>query len=449
MSASAHDRLLALDQRHLWHPFTQMQLWPGDDPLIIAAAEGNYLIDDLGRRYLDGVSSLWVNVHGHRKREIDEAIAAQLARVAHSTLLGLASVPAIELAAKLVAIAPAGLTRVFYSDSGSTSVEVALKMAFQYWRQKGRPEKKVFAALREAYHGDTVGAVSAGGIELFHQVFRELLFQVERLPTPYAYRWEGEGDCGEACLRAAEELLQRRGKELAALIIEPLMQGAAGMIAQPPGFLSQLARLCKRYDVLLICDEVATGFGRTGTMFAVEQEDVRPDFLCIAKGLTGGYLPLAATLTTDGVYQAFLGTIEEKRAFFHGHTYTGNPLACAAALANLELFEREHTLERIRPVIAILAAKLEEIAALAHVGDIRRRGLMVGIELVLDRRTKQEYPYGQRVGHRVCMAVRKRGILLRPLGNVVVIMPPLSLTSSEAEWLGNAVRDSIQEATCP
>jgi adenosylmethionine-8-amino-7-oxononanoate aminotransferase len=449
MSDSAHERLLALDQRHLWHPFTQMQLWPGDDPLIIAAAEGNYLIDDLGRRYLDGVSSLWVNVHGHRKREIDEAIAAQLGRVAHSTLLGLASVPAIELAAKLVAIAPARLTRVFYSDSGSTSVEVALKMAFQYWRQKGRPEKKVFAALREAYHGDTVGAVSAGGIELFHQLFRELLFQVERLPTPYAYRWEGEGDCREACLRAAEELFQRRGKELAALIIEPLMQGAAGMIAQPPGFLSQLAKLCKRHEVLLICDEVATGFGRTGTMFAVEQEDVRPDFLCIAKGLSGGYLPLAATLTTDAVYQAFLGTVEEKRAFFHGHTYTGNPLACAAALANLELFEREHTLERIRPVIATLAAKLEEIAALAHVGDIRRRGLMVGIELVLDRRTKQEYPYGQRVGHRVCMAARRRGILLRPLGNVVVIMPPLSLTSSEAEWLGNAVRDSIQETTCP
>ncbi|HXN41901.1 MAG TPA: adenosylmethionine--8-amino-7-oxononanoate transaminase [Myxococcaceae bacterium] len=448
MSASAHDRLLALDQRHLWHPFTQMQLWPVDDPLIIAAAEGNYLIDDLGRRYLDGVSSLWVNVHGHRKREIDEAIAGQLGRVAHSTLLGLASIPAIELAAKLAAIAPPGLTRVFYSDSGSTSVEVALKMAFQYWRQKDRPEKRVFAALREAYHGDTLGAVSAGGIELFHQLFHELLFQVERLPTPDAYHWEGEGDCHQACLRAAEELFQRRGKELAALIIEPLMQGASGMIAQPPGFLSQLGRLCKRHEVLLICDEVATGFGRTGTMFAVEQEDVRPDFLCIAKGLTGGYLPLAATLTTDAVYQAFLGTVEEKRAFFHGHTYTGNPLACAAALANLELFEREHTLERIRPVIATLAAKLEEIAALAHVGDIRQRGLMVGIELVLDRRTKQAYPYGQRVGHRACMAVRRRGILLRPLGNVVVMMPPLSLTCSEAEWLGSAVRDAIQEATC-
>jgi len=439
--------LLEQDLRHLWHPFTQQQAWPDDDPLIIERAEGSSLIDDLGRRYLDGVSSLWVTVHGHRKREIDEAVRAQLDRVAHSTLLGLSSVPAVELAAKLVAIAPAGLTRVFYSDSGSTSVEIAVKMAYQYWRQKGRPEKRRFAALQEAYHGDTVGSVSVGGIDLFHATFRDLLFEVDRIPTPYEYRWPGPGECLEQCVRAAAELLERRGKEIAGLVVEPLVQGAAGMLVQPRGYLSRLAELCRRHEVLLICDEVATGFGRTGTMFAVEQEGVRPDLMCVAKGLTGGYLPLAATLATEEIYSAFLGSVAEKRTFFHGHTYTGNPLACAAALANLELFERERTLERMRPAMDALADELAKVAELSHVGEVRRRGMMVGVELVKDRRTKEEYAYGDRVGHRVCLAMRKRGVILRPLGNVVVLMPPLSLAVEEARHLGSAVREAIAEVT--
>ncbi len=447
MSAESHRRLLELDRRHVWHPFTQMQAWPDDHPLIIESAEGNYLIDNQGNRYLDGVSSLWVLVHGHRKRRIDEAVRAQLGKVAHSTLLGLASVPSIELAAKLVQVAPRGLTRVFYSDSGSTSVEIALKMAYQYWRQRDRPEKRKFAALAEAYHGDTIGSVSVGGIELFHDIFRGLLFGVERIPTPYVYRWEGEGDCGQACLASAEALFARKGRELAALVIEPLVQGAAGMIVQPPGFLARLAALCREHEVLLICDEVATGFGRTGTMFAVEQEGVTPDLMCLAKGLTGGYLPLAATLTTEEIYSAFLGTVAEKRTFFHGHTYTGNPLACAAALANLELFEQERTLERMQPVMKALAQKLERIAQLQHVGEVRRRGLMIGIELVRDRSTKAEFAYGDRMGHRVCLAARRRGIILRPLGNVIVLMPPLSLTLGEARMLGDAVHDSIAEVT--
>jgi adenosylmethionine-8-amino-7-oxononanoate aminotransferase len=447
LSAENHRRLLELDRRHVWHPFTQMQTWPEDEPLVIERAEGNYLIDDQNNRYFDGVSSLWVLLHGHRKRAIDEAVRAQLDKVAHSTLLGLASVPSIELAAKLVEIAPAGLTRVFYSDSGSSSVEIALKMAYQYWRQRGRPEKRKFVALDEAYHGDTIGSVSVGGIQLFHDIFRGLLFEVERIPTPYAYRWQGEGDCGRACLRAAEALFAREGRELAALVIEPLIQGAAGMIAQPAGFLASLAALCREHDVLLICDEVATGFGRTGTMFAVEQEGVMPDLICVAKGLTGGYLPLAATLTTEDVYSAFLGPVAEKRTFFHGHTYTGNPLACAAALANLELFEQEQTLQRMKPAIEVLAEKLERIAGLDHVGDVRRRGLMIGIELVRVRATKEEYPYSERIGHRVCLAARRRGIILRPLGNVIVLMPPLSITLAEARMLGDAVRDSICEVT--
>ncbi len=447
MNRTRHEALLELDRRHVWHPFTQMQSWPDDAPLLIERAEGNELIDSLGDRYLDGVSSLWVTVHGHRRKELDDAVRAQLDRVAHTTLLGLASVPSVELAAKLVSIAPPGLTRVFYSDSGSTSVEIAVKMAFQYWQLRGRPRKRRFVALQDGYHGDTLGSVSVGGVELFHAIFRPLLFDVERLPTPYSYRWAGPGDCAEACLAAAERVFTEQGEELAALVIEPLVQGAAGMITQPPGFLAALAKLCKRHDVLLICDEVATGFGRTGTMFAVEQEDVRPDLMCVAKGLTGGYLPLAATLATEDIYSAFLGDVAEKKTFFHGHTYTGNPLACAAALANLELFEKERTLERMRPAVHALAAELEGIAGLRHVGEVRRRGMMVGIELVRDRATKEEYAWAERMGHRVCMAVRGRGILLRPLGNVVVLMPPLSLTVPEARRLGRATREAIVEVT--
>jgi adenosylmethionine-8-amino-7-oxononanoate transaminase len=435
-----HRRLLDLDQRHVWHPFTQMSVWPDDDPLIIERAEGNDLIDDLGRRFFDGVSSLWVTVHGHRKKKIDDAIRAQLDRVAHSTLLGLASVPSIELAQKLVSIAPEGLTRVFYSDSGSTAVEVALKIAYQYQRQRGRPEKSRFVALSEAYHGDTIGSVSVGGIDLFHATFGGLLFDVDRIPSP-------NGRSLEDALEPLRTLLEERGKEIAALVIEPLIQGAAGMLVQPQGWLAGASALCKAHDVLLIADEVATGFGRTGTMFAVEHEGVRPDLMCIAKGLTGGYLPLAATLATDEIFSAFLGTVADKKTFFHGHTYTGNPLACAAAIANLALFEEEKTLERMKPVVRKLEVALSRIAELPHVLEVRQRGLMVGIELAADQRRRIEYAYGDRMGHRVCLRARKHGILLRPLGNVVVLMPPLSTTEDEAERLGSAVHAAIREVT--
>ncbi|MGZ6098662.1 MAG: adenosylmethionine--8-amino-7-oxononanoate transaminase, partial [Myxococcaceae bacterium] len=397
--------------------------------------------------YLDGVSSLWCNVHGHGKREIDDAVRAQLDRVAHSTLLGLASVPSIELAEALVSVAPQGLTRVFYSDSGSTAVEVALKMAYQYWQQRGRPDKTRFAALSEAYHGDTVGSVSVGGMGLFHGVFRGLLFDVERLPSPSPYHWTGGGDPLTGALEAAERLLAEKGSTLAAVVLEPLVQGAAGMWMHPPGYLKAMAELCRAHDVLLVCDEVATGFGRTGTLFAVEQEGVRPDFLCVAKGLSGGYLPLAATLTTERVYQAFLGEFASARTFFHGHTFTGNPLACAAALASLRLFVTERVLDRVRRTAEVLRPKLAAIAELEHVGDVRQRGLMIGIELVRDRRTRQPYDYAERIGHRVCLALRRRGILLRPLGPVVVMMPPLSLGEDEAVRLGDAVREAIIEVT--
>ena len=411
------------DRRYVWHPFTQMRDWSAAEPLIIAAAEGNELIDVYGRRYLDGVSSLWVNVHGHRRKEIDDAIRAQLDRVAHSTLLGLGNVPSIELAERLVRIAPPGLTRVFYSDSGSTAAEIALKIAFQYQKQRGRREKSKFLALTEAYHGDTVGAVSVGGIDLFHEIFHPLLFHVLRVAP---------------AIDALEAMLAIHAHELAALIVEPLVQGAAGMLVQPPGFLRAASELCRKHDVLLICDEVATGFGRTGTMFACEQEDVAPDLLCLAKGISGGYLPLAATLATDEIYSAFLGENERKLTFFHGHTYTGNPLACAA-IASLDLFERDRVLEKLQPKIARLHARLDaQLQPLRPVVAIRRRGFMIGVEL-------GPYRFEDAIGARVCLDLRRRGVLLRPLGPVVVMMPPLSITDDEIDRLVDATRASIVE----
>lgn len=434
--------LLADDLAHVWHPFTQMQVWPDDSPIVIERAEGNWLIDTDGKRYLDAISSLWVTVHGHRRIELDVAVKAQLDQVAHSTLLGLASVPSIALAKKLVSVAPEGLTRVFYSDSGSTAVEVAVKMAYQYWQLAGRPQKQRFVALAEAYHGDTIGSVSVGGMDLFHERFRHLLFPVERIPTPHAYRWAGTDVLNES-LAAAETLLREKHESIAGLVVEPLVQGAAGMLMQPKGYLKGLEALCRKYDVLLICDEVATGFGRTGTLFAVEQEDVRPDFLCLAKGLTGGYLPLAATLATDRVYQAFLGSFGEAKTFFHGHTYTGNPLACAAALASLELFETDRTLERLGPVMDELQRGLDRLSAHRHVGDVRRRGAMVGIELVKDRTTKEPFAFDERIGFKVCLEARKHGVWLRPLGNVIVLMPPLSLTVEEARLAMSAIERAL------
>ncbi|MFT3714360.1 MAG: adenosylmethionine--8-amino-7-oxononanoate transaminase, partial [Archangium sp.] len=328
--------LLKLDAAHVWHPFTQMQGWLEDQPLIIERSEGNWLIDTDGRKWLDGISSLWVTVHGHRRAELDDAVRSQLNKVAHTTLLGMASVPSIELAARLAALT--GLPRVFYSDSGSTSVEIAVKMAYQFWQLTGRTTKKRFVALKEAYHGDTIGSVSVGGMDLFHERFRDLLFPVERV--------------GVESLAEIEKLFAQKHEELAGFVVEPLIQGAAGMLLQPDGWLKGVESLCRKYDVLLICDEVATGFGRTGKMFAVEHDGVKPDLMCVAKGLTGGYLPLAATLASDRIYRAFLGRFDEAKTFFHGHTYTGNPLACAVALANLELFEREQTLQKMKPVEA-------------------------------------------------------------------------------------------------
>ena len=426
--AESQAQLVHDDRTCLWHPFTQQQGWVEEEPVIVERAEGSTLIDTAGRRYVDGVSSLWCNVHGHHHPGIDAAVRTQLDQVAHSTMLGLTHPGAIRLARRLVDLAPEGLTRVFYSDSGSTATEIGLKMAFQYWRQRGEEgaRRTRFISLRHAYHGDTIGSVSVGGIDLFHSTYRPLLFDCLKAEP---------GDVGDMA-----RLFGEHPGEIAAVIMEPLVQGAAGMLVHPPGYLSAVRELCDEQGALLICDEVATGFGRTGRMFACEHEHVAPDVLCVAKGLTGGYLPLAATLATEAIYEGFLGAFEEFRTFFHGHTYTGNPLACAAALASLDVFEEERTLERLGPKIELLEQLLEPIAARSTVAEVRRCGTMTGIQLA-------DFPVELRMGHRVTLEARRRGAIIRPLGDTVVLMPPLSISERDLKRLVTITGVAIDEAT--
>jgi adenosylmethionine-8-amino-7-oxononanoate aminotransferase len=419
--------LAQLDHDHLWHPFTQQRGWVEEEPLMIERAEGSTLIDGEGQRYIDGVSSLWCNVHGHRHPGIDAAVAEQLERVAHSTMLGLSHPGAAELAGRLVELAPPGLARVFYSESGSTAVEIALKMAFQYQRQRGgqHARRTSFVHLRDSYHGDTIGSVSVGGIDAFHAAYGPLLFGTHAAEP---------GDAADL-----ERVLAAHEEDVAAVIVEPLVQGAAGMLLHPPGYLRAVRELCDRFGLLLICDEVATGFGRTGTMFACEREGVSPDLLCLAKGLTGGYLPLAATLATERIYEGFLGSPADQRTFFHGHTYTGNPLACAAALASLDAFKEERTLERLAPKIELLSELLEGVAAMPEVAEVRCCGVMVGIDL-------GEHDPELRLGHRVTLEARSRGAVIRPLGDVVVLMPPLLISEEELRRLVEITTESIRAA---
>lgn len=440
-----HDDLRQWDRQFVWHAFTQMAEY---ESLILERGEGCWLVDIDGHRYLDGVSSLWCNIHGHRHPRLDAAIRQQLDRVAHVTSLGASNPTTIRLARRLVELAPAGLQHVFFSDDGATAVEAALKMAFQYWRQREdpRPEKTCYLALGEAYHGDTLGSVSVGGVERFHAMFEPLLFEVLRVPAPDMYRLP-EGVTRDTALayhlEQLEKVLAAEHRRIAAMIVEPLVQAAAGMIVHPPGYLRGVRELTRRYDVLLIADEVAVGMGRTGRLFACEHEDVAPDLLCIAKGLTGGYLPLAATLASAEVYRAFLGRYDESRTFYHGHTYGGNPLGAAVALATLEVFEEERTLEGLKPKIARLGEHLARLAEHPHVGDVRQCGLIGAIELVRERATKAPYPWAERRGYRVCDVARSHGVLLRPLGNVLVIMPPLAISREQLDQIVAAVEAGI------
>lgn len=451
------EQLSQWDREHYWHAFTQMAEY---EPFMIERAEGVFLFDTNGRAYIDGVSSLWCNVHGHNHPRINAAISEQLGKVAHVTSLGMANPTTVRLARRLAesthelhvndatAASAETLDKVFFSSDGACAIEVALKLAFQYWRQCDAPQpgRNLFLAVGNAYHGDTLGGVSVGGVSRFHAMFDPLLFDVVRGPCPDSYRLpEGiaAGSATEYYLNEYRLLLERFGERIAALIVEPLVQGAAGMVMHPPGFLRGLRALTRQYGVLMIADEVAVGMGRTGSLWACGQESVQPDFLCTGKGLTGGYLPMAATLTTSRVWNAFLGRYEDSRSFFHGHTYGGNPLAAAAALATLDLFEEEQTLEKVAQRAEELKDLLKPLTELPNVGDVRQRGLMAAIELVRDKRSAEPYPWSERWGHRVCQIALEHGVWLRPLGNVIVIMPPLCIGSLELKQLVDAVQQGV------
>lgn len=441
-----------MDKKYIWHPFTQMKDWASESQLVIVEGKGVRLQDIDGNWYYDSNSSLWVNIHGHGKKELDKAIRDQLKKIAHSTFLGLTNVPATLLAKRLIEIAPERLTRVFYSDSGSESVEIALKMAYQYWQQRkdAIPTKKKFVGLVNAYHGDTIGSVSVGGMDLFHSIYKPLLFETIKAPSPYCYRCplgKEKGCCKMECADVIEDIMKKRNLEIAALIVEPLVQGAAGMLTAPDGYLKRIRQLCDRYNILLITDEVATGFGRTGTMFACEQEGVSPDIMTVAKGITGGYLPLAATLASEEVYNGFYADYEDLKTLFHGHSYTGNQLCCSVALANLDLFEKECTIESLKEKIRVVARELERFKDLEHVGEVRQHGLMVGIELVRDKLAKEPYPLKEKRGIRVTFEARKRGMITRPLGDVLVFMPPLASTADDLKEMLRILYESAMAAT--
>lgn len=413
------------DHRYLWHPFTQMKDWLAEEPVIIESGEGAMFRDTKGREYIDANSSIWTNLHGHRHPAITQAIKDQLDQIAHSSFLGLSNAPAIQLAEKLVNIAPRGLTRVFYSDDGSTAMEVAVKMALQYWQHRQQPQRTKFVAFADAYHGDTLGAVSLGGIDLFHAMFKPLLFDVIRV----------------------KDMTQLRGvvgEKLAAVVIEPLIRGAAGMKLWPRGLLKELRAFCTENGALLVVDEVMTGFGRTGKMFACEHEGVTPDLMAVAKGLTGGYLPLAATLMTEEIFAAFLGDYSEFKTFFHGHSYTGNQLGCAAALANLQVFEEERTLEKLQPMCERLRAGLEALRTLPHVGDVRHLGMVGAVELFKDVTTKEPFPLTDKMGMKVCAEMRQRGVLTRPIGNTIVLMPPYCISVAQLDRVLSVLAESIR-----
>jgi adenosylmethionine---8-amino-7-oxononanoate aminotransferase len=437
------------DRRWLWKPFTQMQAYQLSDPVIIEEGLGCWLRDVHDRAYLDGNSSLWVNLHGHRRPEIDRAIRSQLERIAHCTMLGPSNVPAIELARTLAALAPSPkLTRVFYSDSGSTAVEIAVKMAFQYWQQvKSDEERTVFVRLDNAYHGDTIGSVSVGGIDLFHGVYGPLLFQTERAHSPYCYRCpvgRSYPGCDLECTESIREAFERNPGKVAALIVEPLMQGAAGILIYPPEVLSRAAEIAREHGALLIADEVATGFGRTGELFACQHAGVEPDLVAVAKGLSAGYLPLAATLATEEIYRGFLGEHTDYKTFFHGHSYTGNPLACAAAIANLALFADGSLMTDVRRKAGRFGERLKAMGTLPNVGDVRQLGLIAGVELVRERDGKVPFRPDQQAGNTVCNAVRERGVMVRPLGDVLVLMPPLAVSDDEIDLLCGVVHEAIE-----
>ncbi|HEY5297968.1 MAG TPA: adenosylmethionine--8-amino-7-oxononanoate transaminase [Verrucomicrobiae bacterium] len=452
------NKLAQLDHKFVWHPFTQMRDWLRREPIVIVKGKGAILRDAKGREFLDANSSIWTNLHGHNHPKINSAISRQLKKIAHSSALGFANEPASLLAEKLVQSANGKLKKVFFSDDGSTAVEVALKMACEFSRRTKKIKHPQFLSLENAYHGDTIGAVSLGHIDLFHERFSSLLFKTDKVFSPYCYRCpfnrakpqrddaRNYRKCNWECVGLVEKKFaaqKRKGNSYAALVVEPLIQGAAGMIPQPESWLKQISEITRGHGALLIADEVMTGFGRTGKMFACQKEKVQPDFLCAAKGLTGGYLPMAATLTTRKVFDAFLGEYDEFKTFFHGHSYTGNQLSAAAALASLEILQSKKSIRAREQLEKLLREELKSLWQLPNVGDIRQVGLIAGIELVKNWRTREPFALREQVGIRVCDAMAKRGVLTRPIGNVMVLMPPYCTTAMQLKKIIAGMRESI------
>ncbi|OGI25282.1 MAG: adenosylmethionine--8-amino-7-oxononanoate transaminase [Candidatus Melainabacteria bacterium RIFOXYA12_FULL_32_12] len=446
---TSYQELIEKDLKYVWHPFTQMKDYENDEPIIIDRGEGVYIWDLKGNKYIDAISSWWVNTLGHSNKRLNNAIKAQLDKIEHVLLAGFSHKPAIELAEKLIQMTPKELTRVFYSDNGSTAVEVALKMAYQYWVQVGEPQRNKFIALKNSYHGDTIGAVSIGGVDLYHKIYKPLLFDIHQADSPYCYRCpagKNKSCCNCECLESMENILKEYSNEVIGIIVEPLVQAAGGMIIYPTEYLTKVKELCEKYNVLLIDDEVAMGFGRTGKMFAFEHASIVPDIVCLAKGLTAGYMPLAVTITTEKIYQAFYDDYDKLKTFYHGHSFTGNPLAASVALENLKILEEEKIIESIQPKISRLKAELEKFKELDCVGDIRHIGMIGAIEIVKSKDTKELYPFKDRMGVKIYKEGLKRGAILRPLGNIVYFMPPYVITEEEITKLTDIAYDSIKAA---
>ena len=449
---NSKDEWIEKDLKYVWHPDTQMKQYEGADfkPVLIERGKGIYLYDSDGNRYIDGVSSWWVNTLGHSNPRLNKVLTQQAEKIEHVLLADFTHKPAVELAQRLIELAGEPFSKVFYSDDGSTAVEVAIKMAYQYWYQKGKPEKKHFVSMTESYHGDTLGSVSVGGIDIYKKIFSPLVFETLKVSAPYCYRCPkgcNQGDCAIECFSEVEELFEKRHNEIAAMIVEPLVQGAAGMRVYPSEYLTRLRKLCDKYDILLIDDEVAMAFGRTGKYFAFEHAGIKPDIFCVAKGITAGYIPLAATITTDKIYNAFYDDFSSLKTFYHGHSFTGNPVACAIAVENLKIMQEERIVENLTPKINKLKSCLEKFKALEHAGDIRHIGMIGAIELVKDKKTGEPYPFTDRTGHRVFKSALKKGAVLRPIGNVIYFMPPLIITEEEIEELTDIAFFAIKEVT--